>query len=95
MAAASSGSIGSSTRRGEEGVVGEELLVVVGGPAGDVELDEQVEGELEGWDPQFERDVGLDLANGGRSSTAWPSGTSSSRGLIGWRLWPPPIWGTG
>ena len=30
----------------EEGVVGEELVAVVGGPAGEVELDEQVEGEL-------------------------------------------------
>ena len=39
---------------GEEGVVGEELLLVVGGPAGEVEFDEQVEGELEARDPQLE-----------------------------------------
>ena len=46
----------------EECVVGEELVAVVGGAGGEVELDEQVEGELQRVDAQLERQVGLDLA---------------------------------
>ena len=45
----------------QERVVGEQLVVVVGGAAGEVELDQQVEGELDRGDAQLERDVGLDL----------------------------------
>ena len=45
----------------EERVVGEELLAVVGGAGGEVELDEQVEGELQRFDAELEREVGLDL----------------------------------
>ena len=45
----------------EERVVGEELVAVVGGAGGEVDLDEQVEGELERLDAELEREVGLDL----------------------------------
>ena len=45
----------------EECVVGEELLAVVGGAGGEVDLDEQVEGELQRFDAELEREVGLDL----------------------------------
>ena len=45
----------------EERVVGEELVAVVGGPGGEVDLDEQVEGELQRFDAELEREVGLDL----------------------------------
>ena len=45
----------------EERVVGEELVAVVGGPGGEVDLDEQVEGELQRLDAELEREVGLDL----------------------------------
>ena len=45
----------------EERVVGEELLAVVGGAGGEVDLDEQVEGELQRFDAELEREVGLDL----------------------------------
>ena len=48
----------------EERVVGEKLLAVVGGAGGEVELDEQVERELDRVDPELEREVGLDLAEG-------------------------------
>ena len=46
----------------EECVVGEQLVAVIGGALGEVELDEQVEGELQRVDAQLERQVGLDLA---------------------------------
>ena len=39
----------------QEGVVGEELVVVVGGAGGEVKLDQQVEGEVDRGDPQLER----------------------------------------
>ena len=63
------GALGSVARVGEapaaeERVVGEELVAVVGGAGGEVELDEQVEGQLERVDPQLEREVGLDLGEG-------------------------------
>ena len=45
----------------EERVVGEELVAVVGGAGGEVDLDEQVEGELRRFDAELEREVGLDL----------------------------------
>ena len=45
----------------QEGVVGEELLAVVRGASGEVDLDEQVEGELHRFDAKLERQVGLDL----------------------------------
>ena len=48
----------------EERVVGEELVAVVGGAGGEVELDEQVEGELQRVDAELEREVGLDLGEG-------------------------------
>ena len=48
----------------QEGVVGEELVAVVGGAGGEVELDEQVERELRRVDPELEREVGLDLGEG-------------------------------
>ena len=48
----------------EERVVGEELVAVVGRARGEVELDEQVERELQRFDAQLEREVGLDLGEG-------------------------------
>ena len=45
----------------EEGVVGEELVAVVGGTRGEVDLDEQVEGQLQRFDAELEREVRLDL----------------------------------
>ena len=48
----------------EERVVGEELVAVVGGAGGEVDLDEQVERELQRLDPEFEREVGFDLGEG-------------------------------
>ena len=45
----------------EECVVGEELVAVVGRTGGEVDFDQQVEGELQRFDPEFEREVGLDL----------------------------------
>ena len=44
----------------EERVVGEELVVVVGGACGEVDLDEQVERQLQLLDAELEREVGLD-----------------------------------
>jgi hypothetical protein len=38
----------------QEGVVGEELVAVVRGPGGQVDLDEQVERERQRFDPEFE-----------------------------------------
>ena len=60
------GALGSVAGVGEapaaqERVVGEELLAVVGGAGGEVDLDEQVEGELQRFDAELEREVGLDL----------------------------------
>ena len=45
----------------QECVVGEELLAVVGGASGEVDLDQQVERELQRFDAELEREVGLDL----------------------------------
>ena len=45
----------------QERVVAQQLVVVVGGAAGEVELDQQIEGEVDRGDAQLEREVGLDL----------------------------------
>ena len=63
------GALGSVARvreapAAEERVVGEELVAVVGGAGGEVDLDEQVEGELQRFDAELEREVGLDLGEG-------------------------------
>ena len=49
---------------GEERVVGEEFVAVVGGAGGEVELDEEVEGELRRVDAKFEGEVGFDFGEG-------------------------------
>ena len=81
----------------EEGVVGEELVVVVGGAGGEVELDEQVEGELQRAMRSSSETSGLTSRNvlSSRSMIAWPSGTAISLRVIGWRRWPVPTCGTG
>jgi len=45
----------------EECVVGEELVAVVGGACGEVDLNQEVERELKRLDAELERQVGLDL----------------------------------
>jgi hypothetical protein len=62
FSARGSGCARGPSRRGT--VVGEELLAVVGGARRQVELDEDVERELDRIDPDLEREVGLDLAEG-------------------------------
>ena len=74
----------------EECVVGEELVAVVGGPGGEVELDEQVEGELQRSTRSSSERSGLISMNvlSSRSMIACPSGTWISLSVIGWRRCP-------
>ena len=81
----------------EECVVGEELLAVVGRTSGEVDLDEQVEGELQRFAPELERKIGLDLGEvlSSRSMIACPSGTGISLSVIACRRWAAPTGGPG
>ena len=81
----------------EERVVGEELVAVVGGACGEVDLDQQVEGELQRFDAQLERQVGFDLGERLELDVddRLAVGDLISLSVIGCRRCPEPTCGTG
>ena len=81
----------------EEGVVGEQLVAVVGGAVGEVHLDEQVEAELVRGMRSSSEMSGLISANVSscRSMIVCMSPMGISLAVIGWRLRPVVVCGTG